>query len=83
MHYPRQPLHALSGNETFDLVLDHPWHHVFLSQGDAAQNHRRHGHNRACEQRPHEQPAPREKPDDLIHRSRRFGNYPGGNHKFG
>src|SRR6266404_7335091 len=83
MHQSREPLRAFARRQTLNFLLDHWRHDLFLSQSDAAQNHCRHGDNRAGEERPHEKAAPREKSEHDIHDSRRFGNDPGGDHPFG
>src|SRR5881397_203615 len=83
MHQPREPLRAFARCQTFYLLFDCWRHDLFLSQGESAQNHCRHGHNRAGQERPHEKAAPREKSEHDIHDSRRFGNDPGSDHQFG
>src|SRR6266542_361357 len=83
MHKARESLRAFARCQTFYLLFDCWRHDLFLSQGQATQNHCRHGHNRARQQRPHEKTASREKPEHDIHDSRRFGNDPGGDHPFG
>src|SRR6266404_8488936 len=83
LHDARQPFGTFARRETFYLVLEYWRHHVFASQREAAQNHSRNGDNRAGEQRPHEQPAPREESEHGIGDSRCFGNDPGDDHRFG
>src|SRR5437762_11950659 len=83
MHQPREPLRAFARCQTFYLLFDCWRHDLFLSQGQATQNHCRHRHNRARQQRPHEKAASREKSEHDIHDSRRFGNDPGCDHPFG
>src|SRR5262249_14993629 len=63
--------------------FDRRRHHNFPAQGEPAQNHDRNRHNRAGQQRPHEKAASREKPENDIHDSRRFGNDPGDDHPLG
>ena len=82
MHQPREPLRAFARCQTFYLLFDCWRHGLFLSQRESAQNHCRHGDNRAGQQRPHEKAPPREKSEHDIHDSRRFGNDPGGDHQF-
>src|SRR5206468_7811850 len=53
------------------------------SQREPAQNHRRQGDNRASQERPHEEPTPREESEHDIHDSWRLGNDPGSDHLFG
>src|SRR5205814_1585990 len=50
---------------------------------EPAQNQDRDRHNRTDQQRPHEKAAPREKSENDIHDSRRFGNDPGDDHPLG
>src|SRR5207244_7848091 len=83
MHKPREPLRAFARCQTFYLLFNCWRHDLFLSQGESAQNHCRHGHNRAGQERPHEKAASREKPEHDIHDSRRFGNDPGDDHPLG
>src|SRR5438876_3945027 len=83
MHEAREPLRAFARGQTLNFLLDCWRHDLFLSQSDAAQNHHRHRHYRARQERPHEKAAPREKSEHDIHDSRHFGNDPGGNHPFG
>src|SRR5437899_7732806 len=83
MHQARESLRAFARCQTLYFLLDCWRHDLFLSQGEAAQNHCRHGHNRAGQERPHEKAASREKSEHDIHDSRRFGNDPGGDHPFG
>src|SRR5436190_14378671 len=64
-------------------MFDQWRHHVFLPQSPAAQNHRRHRDNRAGQQRPHEETTSGEEPEHGIRDSRRFGNDPGDDHRFG
>src|SRR5437870_3945712 len=83
MHQPREPLRAFARCQTFYLLFDCWRHDLFLSQGQASQNHCRHRHDRARQQRPHEKAAPREEPEHDVHDSGGFGNDPGGDHRFG
>src|SRR5438132_6699336 len=83
MYDARQPFGTLARRQTFYLMLDYWRHHDFAAQREAAQNHSRHGDNRAGQQRPHEKPAPREESEHGIRDSRRFGNDPGDDHRFG
>src|SRR6266481_1867525 len=83
MHDAQQLLGTFTRRETFYLVLEYRRHHVFPSQGESAQNHCRNGYNRARQQRPHEEPAPREESEHGIRDSRRFANDPGDDHRFG
>jgi hypothetical protein len=76
----REPLSTSARHQKFNFAFNYWWHHVFLPQGEAAQNHGRYRDNRAGQQRPHEKTAPREKPDDRIHGSRDFGKYPSSAH---
>jgi hypothetical protein len=54
---------------------------TFFSQGEAAQNHRRHGNNRARQQR-HMKGRPWQK-SITVFTVPAFGNYPGSDHEFG
>src|SRR5213592_3028232 len=83
IHEARQPFGTFARGHAFYFRFDHKRHHNFPSQREPAQNHDRDRHNRTDQQRPHEKAASREKSENDIHDSRRFGNDPGDDHPLG